>query len=81
MIRVRKDINYDAFLEAVHNCDGDVYLKSPDICLNLKSALCRYFALSQVFNNPDIDFYNDLEITFDNPADILELKDYLENIK
>lgn len=81
MIRVKKDIDYDAFLEDVKKCEGDVYLKSPDISLNLKSALCRFFALNQVFNNSDIDFYNNVEITFENPADILELKDYLENVK
>lgn len=81
MIRVKKDINYDEFLDAIKRCEGEVYLKSPDISLNLKSSLCRFFALNQVFSNPDIDFYKDLEITFENPADVLELKDYLENAK
>lgn len=80
MIRIRKNINYDEFLEAVEKCEGDVSLKSPDVYLNLKSSLCKYFAINQVFNNPDVDFYKDIQIVFDKPEDVLKLKDYLEEV-
>lgn len=79
MVRIKKGIDYNAFLDAVTTCEGSVSLKSPDVYLNLKSELCRHFALSQVFSNSDVSFYDSVYVEFDNPSDVLKLKDFLED--
>ena len=32
----------DDFFKVVNSCEGNVYLESPDMKLNLKSKLCQY---------------------------------------
>lgn len=63
------------FLEVVLRCKGQVELvtKEGDI-LNLKSKLCQYIALSNMFTEAKID---DINIVVNEPDDMRLLLEYL----
>lgn len=63
------------FLEVVLKCKGQVELvtKEGDI-LNLKSKLCQYIALSNMFTEAKID---DINIVVKDPEDVSLLMEYL----
>ena len=45
-MRLRSEADVQEFLDAVSQCGGDVYLKSPEgDIFNLKSSMSRYIAI------------------------------------
>lgn len=63
------------FFEAVNKCEGRVELLSAEgDCLNLKSRLCQYIALTQVFEDNHIE---GIELALSNPADLDLLLPYI----
>lgn len=70
-----KDVN--RFMEVVNECSGDVFLNTSNgDCLNLKSKLTQFIALSQIF---DVDVnVGELSITANQP-DIIKIAEYLVN--
>lgn len=48
-MRLRSEADVQEFLDAVSQCGGDVYLKSPEgDIFNLKSSLSRYIAVGRL---------------------------------
>ena len=48
-MRLRSEADIQQFLDAVNQCGGDVYLKSPEgDIFNLKSSLSRYIAVGRL---------------------------------
>jgi hypothetical protein len=64
-------------MEVVNECSGDVFLNTSNgDCLNLKSKLTQFIALSQIF---DVDVnVGELSITANQP-DIIRIAEYLVN--
>lgn len=63
------------FFEQVNKLKGDVELvTSEGDRLNLKSVLCQYIALTQMFKDAMID---DVELIFSDPSEAEYLKDYI----
>ncbi len=71
-----KDISEPArFFDAVNSCAGRVELLSAEgDCLNLKSRLCQYIALTQVFEDQRIE---GIELAISNPDDLHLLLPYI----
>ncbi len=67
--------NAREFFNAVTGCRGSVELVTlQGDCLDLKSTLCQYIALTQMFEDPQV---KDVAIVFGNAEDAKNLKDYL----
>ena len=67
--------NPNQFFEMLQDCSGKIELvTSEGDRLNLKSKLCQYIALTQVFRDAEI---KDIEIMFSEPADINRVLQYL----
>ena len=48
-MRLRSEADVQEFLDAVSQCGGDVYLKSPEgDIFNLKSSMSRYIAIGRL---------------------------------
>ena len=63
------------FIEVLNNCKGSVELvTSEGDRLNLKSKLCQYIALTQMFKDASID---EVELVVSEPEDMSMLLDYL----
>ncbi len=63
------------FFEVLKDCKGSVELvTSEGDRLNMKSKLCQYIALTQVFRDAEI---KDIEIIFSEPVDIALVLEYL----
>ncbi|NLT97413.1 MAG: polya polymerase [Christensenellaceae bacterium] len=63
------------FFEVLKNCKGKVELvTSEGDRLNLKSTLCQYIALTQMFSEAKID---ELELLVSEPEDLNLLLNYL----
>ena len=63
------------FFEGLNNCKGSVELvTSEGDRLNLKSKLCHYIALTQMFKDASID---EVELVVSEPEDMSMLLDYL----
>ena len=63
------------FFEAVNSCAGRVELLSAEgDCLNLKSRLCQYIALTQVFEDKRIE---GIELAISDPSDLSLLLPYI----
>lgn len=71
-----KDISEPTrFFEAVNGCAGRVELLSSEgDCLNLKSRLCQYIALTQVFEDQRIE---GIELAISDPNDLHLLLPYI----
>jgi hypothetical protein len=64
-----------AFFEKVNKCKGEIFLlTSEGDKLNLRSTLCQYIALSDVFSSAKID---SIEIQVTEPDDMNLLINYL----
>lgn len=62
--------NWKEFMEAVQNCERDVYLRSVyGDCYNLKSELSAYVAIAEIVHNHN----EDLELFCDSKTDEYEL--------
>ena len=63
------------FFEVLQKCKGRVELCTVEgDRLNLKSALCQYIALTQMFKDARIE---DIELVLSEPEDLAILLDYL----
>ena len=63
------------FFDAVNKCHGAVELLTAEgDRLNLKSTLCQYIALTQMFKEARID---DVELIVSEPEDVARLLEFL----
>ena len=74
-LKITNITNPKRFFEALDQCKGRVELvTSEGDRLNLKSKLCQYIALTQMFSEAKID---EVEIVVSEPEDIDLLKTFL----
>lgn len=74
-MKIRNITNPKRFFEVIGQCKGRVELiTSEGDRLNLKSTLCQYIALTQMFKEARID---DIELVVSEPEDFNILLDYL----
>ena len=60
-------IDFDAFIEAVDHCKGDVFLETEEgDVLNLKSKLCQMIGLSTILSHAEV---NEATVRCSNPED------------
>lgn len=62
----------DDFFNVINSCEGNVYLESPDMKLNLKSKLCQYLTLAKLCS-AGVDEIKELSINADNEKDVTKL--------
>lgn len=74
-MKIKNITNPQRFFDVIQNCKGRIELvTSEGDRLNLKSKLCQYIALTQMFKDARID---DVEIVVSEPDDIALLLDFL----
>lgn len=74
-MKIKNIHNPKKFFEMLDKCKGKVELiTSEGDRLNLKSTLCQYIALTQMFTEAKID---SIELILSEPDDIALLLDYL----
>ena len=74
-MKISNITNPKQFFQTVSACRGRVELgTSEGDRLNLKSTLCQYIALTQMFQDASID---DVELLISDPDDLERLKPYL----
>lgn len=75
-MKLKKNINVQAFLETVKKCDGNVYFKTTEgDQLNLKSLLSQYILISIIENR---EFIRNGIIEYSMEADVPMLAQFLE---
>lgn len=68
-------VNPAHFFDAVNSCRGSVELVTGEgDRLNLKSKLCQYIALTQMFTDEAIE---DVDIVLSEPSDLEKIEKYL----
>ena len=72
-----RDISEPAsFFKAVNTCAGRVELMTAEgDCLNLKSRLCQYIALTQMFEDKRVE---GIELVLSEPCDLNKLLPYID---
>lgn len=74
-MKIKNINNPQRFFEVLNECKGRVELvTSEGDRLNLKSTLCQYIALTQMFKDARID---DVELIVSEPEDVARLLEYL----
>jgi len=74
-MKIKNITNPQRFFEVLNECKGRVELvTSEGDRLNLKSTLCQYIALTQMFKDARID---DVELIVSEPEDVARLLEYL----
>lgn len=74
-MKIKNINNPQRFFDVIQHCKGRIELvTSEGDRLNLKSKLCQYIALTQMFKDARID---DVEIVVSEPDDIALLLDFL----
>ena len=74
-MKITNIVNPQKFFETLDRCKGRVELITDEgDRLNLKSKLCQYIALTQMFTDGEIE---NVEIVLSEPEDIALLKEYL----
>ena len=74
-MKVQNITNIDKFFEVVDSCKGKVELVTGEgDRLNLKSKLCQYVSLANIFSNGEIP---ELEIVAYEPDDIERLTEFM----
>lgn len=74
-MKIKNINNPKRFFEVLNECKGRVELiTSEGDRLNLKSALCQYIALTQMFKDARID---DVELIVSEPEDFAKLLEFL----
>lgn len=75
MMKVKNIKEPAKFFEVLQDCKGQIELvTSQGDRLNLKSKLCQYITLTQVFRDAEI---KDIEIMFSEPEDINKVLQFL----
>ena len=76
-MKLRNIKEVEEFRKVIHDCTGDVYLKSQDgDVFNLKSALSEYIALGQLLSEQG----DNLELFADRREDEARLIEFLANL-
>ena len=71
-MRIKGINNLKKFFNAVHQCSGEVELITNDgNKLNLKSTLCQYIAITQMFDD-DADIQWQLSLSNDKDLELLK---------
>lgn len=74
-MKIKNIINPKEFFEKLKQCKGNIELVTSDgDRLNLKSKLCQYIVMMDVFGNAQI---GEMEVFFSQPEDIVFVVDYL----
>lgn len=74
-MRIKNINNPQRFFEVLNECKGRVELVTNEgDRLNLKSTLCQYIALTQMFKDARID---DVELIVSEPEDVARLLEFL----
>ncbi|MBQ3108913.1 MAG: polya polymerase [Clostridia bacterium] len=74
-MRITNITNPQRFFEVLNQCKGRVELVTNEgDRLNLKSTLCQYIALTQMFKEARID---DVELIVSEPEDVARLLEFL----
>ena len=74
-MKITNITNPARFFEVIKDCKGSVELVTKDgDRLNLKSTLCQYIALTQMFKDARI---SDVELVVSEPQDFTKLLDFL----
>lgn len=74
-MRITNISNPQRFFEVLNECKGRVELVTNEgDRLNLKSTLCQYIALTQMFKEARID---DVELIVSEPEDVARLLEFL----
>lgn len=74
-MRIKNINNPKRFFEVLNECHGRVELVTNEgDRLNLKSTLCQYIALTQMFKDARID---DVELIVSEPEDVARLLEFL----
>jgi len=74
-MKIKNITDTQKFFNVLCNCKGSVELvTSQGDRINLKSTLCQYIALTEMFSDPKID---EVEIICSEPEDVQMLLDYL----
>lgn len=68
--------NLEAFFKVVDQCEGSVYLISPDMNINLKSKIAQYISFANLCS-AGIDAVNEIEIVANNKDDIERLINFM----
>lgn len=67
--------NPNEFFEEIKRCKGRVELLTKEgDRINLKSKLCQYIYLVELFKNPEI---KEMELLFSNPEDVAKVFNFL----
>lgn len=74
-MKIKNITDIDRFFEVVDMCEGRVELvTSEGDRLNLKSKICQYLSLANIFSDGTIE---EIEIMVSNPDDLAKLIDYM----
>ena len=68
----------DDFFNVINSCEGNVFLESPDMKLNLKSKLCQYLSFAKLCST-DSEEIKELTIKADNQEDVTKLMNFMLN--
>jgi len=75
-MKIKNITHPQKFFRTVRKCAGTVELKTPQgDRLNLKSTLCQYLALTQMFQDESIN--SDIQILLSDPEDFGLIREYL----
>ena len=78
-MKVKNIKNIEEFFKAIESCYGCVELVTGEgDRLNLKSKLCQYVALAEVFSNGMIP---EMEIVAHDPRDVMTIMNYMIDAK
>ena len=76
-MKVQNITNIEKFFEVVDHCQGKVqFVKWEGDRLNLKSKLCQYVSLANIFSDDTIE---ELEVIAYEPEDIGKLVEFMMN--
>lgn len=74
-MKIKNITNPQELFKKLKECEGTIELITAEgDRLNLKSKLCQYIIMMNIFNNAQIE---EIELSFSNEADILRIIDYL----
>ena len=66
----------EEFFKVISDCEGNVYLESSDMKLNLKSKLCQYLSFAKLCST-DSEEIKELTIKAENKEDISKLTKFM----
>ena len=76
-MRIKNIHNPKKLFETLNQCKGRVELLTEDgDRLNLKSKLCQYIAMTDIFTNAEIE---EVEILVAEPEDVMRLVEFMIN--